>query len=343
MSGLEAFLDETPGEVRAVVARGGRFERLIIQRETDVPGRRLGARSVGRIVAVDAGLKGAFVDLGGGEPFGFLPLRKTDRAAVGQKLEVEVAAEAREAKGPTLRLVGAGEGEPRLLAPGPTAAEWLARLAPGVEPRTGPEAIRAALDAEEEAMASEATFPGLGLRLTVERTRALAAVDIDHAAAPGRDGRRDKARANRDGLMQAARLIRLKGWGGLVAVDLVGTGHDGAAMAAAAKASFGDDPEIVFGPVNRFGVLMLSLPWRWTPVEERLLGADGRPTLETRAIDAVRRLALALAEDTASPYLTLRCPVTVAAAAGALAAQLGPRARVAPDPGLTGGVEIDGG
>ena len=295
---------------------------------------------MGRVAAVDAGLKGAFVDLGDGEPFGFLTLRKGDLAGVGQKLTVEVVAEAHESKGPALRLIGAGEGEPRLLAPGPTAVEWLARLAPGVAPRTGPEAIRAVLGAEEEALAAEATFPGL--RLAVERTRALVAVDIDHAPTPGREGRRDKARANRAGLVEAARLIRLKSWGGLVAVDLVGTGHDGAAMTAAAKAAFGGDPEIVYGPVNRFGVLMLSLPWRWTPVEERLRGPDGRPTVETRAIDAVRRLGLALAEDTASPYLTLRCAPEVAAVAAALAGRLGPRARVAPDPALTGGFHIDG-
>ena len=343
MSGLEVFLDETPGEVRGVVARDGRFERLIIQRDSDDPRRRLGARSVGRVVAVDAGLKGAFVDLGAGEPFGFLPLSKAVRAAVGQKLEVEVAAEPREAKGPILRLTGGGQGEPRLLAPGPTAAEQLAGLAPGAIPVTGPAAIRAALEAEEEAMASEATFPGPGVRLAVERTRAMVAVDIDHAAAPGRDGRRDKAQANRVGLVEAARLIRLKGWGGLVAVDLVGTGHDGAAITAAAKAAFGDEPEIVYGPVNRFGVLMLSLPWRTTPVEERLLGPDGRTTLETRAIDAARRLGLALAEDRASPYLTLRCPPELAVAAAGLAARLGPRARVVADAGLARGVEIERG
>src|SRR5690606_11437557 len=142
---------------------------------------------------------------------------------------------------------------------------------------------------------------------------------------------------------QAARLIGLKGWGGLVAVDLVGVGHDGAAMLAAARAAFGSDPEIVFGPVNRFGVLMLSLPWRTSPVETRLWGPDGRPTLETRALDAVRRLRLALAEDTASPYLTLRGPPAVAAVAGPLAARLGPRARVKADPALPAGVESDEG
>lgn len=343
MSGIETFLDDSPGEVRGAVVRDGRFERLIIQREGDAAQHRLGARATGRVAAVDPGLKGAFVDLGAGEPFGFLPLRKDDRLAVGGKVEVEVSAEPRERKGPTLRLLGPGEGEVRLLRPGPTVAETLARLAPGVEPRTGAAAIRAGLEAEEEAMAPSGLFAHLGVRLAVERTRALVAVDIDHAPAPGRDGRRDKGRANRDGLAQAARLIRLKGWGGLVAVDLVGTGHDGAAMLAAARAAFGEDAGIAYGPVNRFGVLMLSLPWRETPVEERLLGVDGRPTLETRTIDAVRRLGLALAGDTAAPYLTLRCPPAVAAMTEALAARLGPRARVKADPGLSDRVEIDEG
>ena len=343
MSGTETFLDESPGEIRGVVARDGRFDRLILQRDSDPPQHRLGARAVGRVVSVDAGLKGAFVDPGVPEPFGFLPLRKSDRIAVGQKLEVEVSAEPREHKGPTLRLVGAGEGEPRLLRPGPTVAETLARLAPGVEPRRGAAAIRAGLEAEEEALAPGALFAHLGIRLAVERTRALVAVDIDHAAAPGRDGRRDKGRANRDGLIQAARMIRLKGWGGLVAIDLVGTGHDGAAMLAAARAAFGDGPEVGFGPVNRFGVLMLSLPWERTPVDERLLGPDGRPTLETRAISAVRRLGLALASDTAAPYLTLRCPPAIAALSESLAARLGPRARVKADSTLSDGVEIDEG
>ncbi len=343
MSALETFLDDSPGEVRGLVVRGGRFERLIIQRDDDDPQRRLGARSVGRIVAVDPGLGGAFVDLGAPEPFGFLPLRKSDRVAAGGKVEIEVSAEPRDRKGPALRLIGEGQGEPRLLRPGPTVAEALARLAPGVELRTGAAAIRASLEAEEEAMAPGALFAHLGVRLAVERTRALVAVDIDHAPAPGRDGRRDKGRANRDGLAQAARLIRLKGWGGLVAVDLVGTGHDGAAMLAAAKAAFGDDPEAVYGPVNRFGVLMLSLPWRTTPVEERLLGPDGRPTARTAAIDSVRRLGLALAGDTAAPWLTLRCPPAIAVLSETLAAALGPRARVKADPALSGGVEIEGG
>lgn len=326
-----------------MAVRDGRFDRLLIQRDTDVPQHRLGSRSVGRVVAVDPGLGGAFIDLGAPEPLGFLPLRKADKVGTGDKLAVEVMAEPREHKGPTLRLTGAGEGEPRLLQPGPTVAERLARLAPDSEIRSGASAIRAALEAEEAALAPEALFTRLGITLAVQRTRALVAVDIDHAAAPGRDGRRDKNRANREGLMQAARLIRLKGWGGLVAVDLVGSGHDGTALLAAAKAAFGADPAITFGPVNRFGVLMLSLPWGPTPVEERLNGPDGRPTPDSCAIDAVRRLRLVLASDTAAPWRTLRCAPALAGRVEALAARLGPRARVVADPALPDGVKIDEG
>jgi hypothetical protein len=108
---LEVFLDDTPGEVRGVVVRDGRFEHLLIQREDDLPEHRLGARCVGRIAEVHAGLKGGFVDLGP-TVHGFLPFRGQDRLTVGQKVAVEVSAEPREGKGPTLRLIGPGEGEP---------------------------------------------------------------------------------------------------------------------------------------------------------------------------------------------------------------------------------------
>ena len=53
-------------------------------------------------------------------------------------------------------------------------------------------------------------------------------------------------------------MIRLRRWGGLVAVDLIGTGLDGDAVMTAARHAFGGDPDVVFGPVNRFGVLQLA-------------------------------------------------------------------------------------
>ena len=81
MADIEVFLDETPGETRGVIARDGLFTHLILHRDSDRPSDRLGARCVGRIARVEPGLRGAFVDLGAGEPFGFLPLRSSDRMA----------------------------------------------------------------------------------------------------------------------------------------------------------------------------------------------------------------------------------------------------------------------
>lgn len=334
---VEVFLDDTPGEVRGVVVRDGRFEHLLIQREDDVAEHRLGARCVGRIAEVHPGLKGAFVDLG---PIahGFLPFRGQDRLAVGQKVEVEVTAEPREGKGPTLRLIGAGEGEPRLLAPGPTVAGTLARLAPGVEPVTGLEAIQAGWDAEEEAGWPGELFADTGLDLMVQRTRALIAVDLDLAPAPGVSfGANARTRANRQGLHAAARLIRLKSWGGLVAIDLIGTGQDGDVVMVAAKEAFGGDPDVVFGPVNRFGVLQLALPWRRTPLEEVLNGPDRRRRPGQRAQDIVRSLRFALLSDTTIPRITVRAAREDAALAAPLVARLGPRAHLEGDPAIAPG------
>lgn len=344
MSGLEVFVDETPGEIRGVIAGDGQFEHLLIQREDDVAQHRLGARCLGRVMDVQPGLKGAFVDLGTGPPWGFLPTRKGDGVAVGQKLEVVVSAEPRERKGPTVRRIGVGEGQLRLLADGPGVIETLARLAPGVEAVTGVAAIRASRDAEEAALSVGALFPDTGLDMTVERTRALIAVDLDLAAVAGVTvNAASRARANRQGLYQAARAIRLKRWGGLVAIDLVGVGHDGEAILKLARQAFGPDPEIVHGPINRFGVLQLSLPWRLTPLEEVLNGRDGRRRPAHRVQDAVRSLRLALLSDTTLARITLRCAPDVAAAAEALVARLGPRAYLQGDPAmLTGTFEVVG-
>lgn len=337
MSEVEVFLDDTPGEVRGVVVRDGRFEHLLIQREDDVPEHRLGARCIGRIFDVHPGLKGGFVDLGT-IVHGFLPFRGQDRLAAGQKIEVEVTAEPREGKGPTLRLIGAGEGAPRLLAPGPTVIELLRQLAHDVEPATGLAAIQAGWDAEEEAGWPGAFFEDTGLDLMVQRTRALVAVDLDLSPAPGVSfGANARTRANRQGVQAAARAIRLKGWGGLVAIDLIGMGQDGDVVLAAAKEAFGGDPDVVFGPVNRFGVLQLALPWRRTPLEEILNGPDGRRRPGQRAQDIVRSLRFALLSDTTIPRIIVRAPPEDAGLAAPLVARLGPRAHLVSDPAVAPG------
>lgn len=337
MADIEVFLDETPGETRGVIARDGLYTHLILQRESDRPSDRLGARCVGRIARVEPGLRAAFVDLGAGEPFGFLPLGKDDKPGEGAKIEVEVTAEPRERKGPVLRRLGDASGEPRLLAAGPDVAAVLSSIAPGVAPRTGVAAIRAALEAEEDTLSASVVDPACGLDMMIQRTRALIAVDIDHAPAPGRDSRKSREAANRAGLVHAARLLTLKGWGGLVVVDLIGAGLHGDTIMKGVRAAFATEPQALFGPLSRFGLVQLSLPWRRTPLDERLLDAGGRPALEARAIAVVRQLRLAMLSDPAAPRFVVRCTPEEAALAAPLAEALGPRGSVLADPLMVAG------
>lgn len=342
MADVEVFLDETPGETRGVIARKGRFHHLIIQRDSDRPSDRLGARCVGRIARVEPGLRGAFVDLGEGEPYGFLPLGVNEKVGEGGKIEVEITAEPRERKGPVLRRLGEASGEPRLLAPGPDVPVILSRLAPGVTPLDGAGAIRAALDAEEDGLSASVVDQACGLDLMIQRTRALIAVDIDHAPAPGRDSRKSRETANREGLLHTARLLTLKGWGGLVVIDLIGAGLHGDTIMKGVRAAFASEPQAAFGPLSRFGLMQISLPWRRTPLDERLLSAGGRPSLETRAIDVVRQLRLALLSDSATPRFVARCTPDVAALAAPLIMALGPRASLMADPSMAvGAVKIE--
>lgn len=344
MSAVEVFLDDTPGGVRGVLLRDSRCEHLLIQNDDDVAEHRLGARCVGRIIDVQPALKGAFVDLGAtgtDAKAAFLPFRAGQVLTQGQAVEVEVTAEPREQKGAVLRLLGAGQGASRLLVAGPTVAETLKRLAPGVEPVTGAEAIRAGMEAEEEAAAPSRWFPEAGLDLAVQRTRALIAVDLDLAPSPGlAGGGKGRDRANRLGLFESARLIRLRRWGGLVAIDLVGAGNSGEAVMAIARQAFAGDKDVVFGPLNRFGVLQLSLPWRCTPLEEVLNGPSGRRRPGQRAQDVARALRLALLSDTTTPRLTVCCAPEDFSLAAPLVEQLGPRAAIRADAALSPGAFV---
>lgn len=334
VSGVEVFLDDTPGETRGALFRNGRPERLIIQRDDDVAAHRLGARSVGRVARIEPALKGAFVDLGVGAPFGFLPGKGVDE---GARVQVEVTAEPRDGKGPALRLTGPGDGEARLLAAGPDVRAVLSGWAPSVEPVEGVDAIQAVREAEEEALGTGVVLESVGLDLRIERTRAMTVVDLDWAPATHLHGAQARARANDRGIAEAARLIRLRSWGGLASIDLIGTGFDGDRIAASARTAFEDEAGLVVGPVNRFGVLMLSRAWRRRPIDDILLDGDGRRSLRTRAADIVRALRFALLSERGAPTITARCISQEAERAAPWVAALGPRARLVADDGIAAG------
>ena len=230
----------------------------------------------------------AFVDLGEG-PDGALNLAPDmPRVAEGQALRVEIRAEARGGKGAQLRLLGEAAGPPRVETPAPGIEAELAALT-RLPMKTGADARAAADAAEAEALERVFPLPGGG-SIAVERTRALTAVDVDVGERAGGEAKRAARAANLAALAAAARMLRLKGEGGLVVIDLAGRGHDGPAMLSAARLAFGpDNPGVAFGPISRFGTLELTVPRRRRSVAERLLdaawppdAADARPAPRPR-------------------------------------------------------------
>jgi Ribonuclease G/E len=309
----------------------GRPERLLIARGDEAAVQQPGAAVAARVRRIERGLGTAFLDLGEG-PDAVLPLAPT--IAEGQAVAVEIVAPGRRGKGASARLVGPGSGAPRLLRPAPSLAERLRAFAPGETIIEGEDARDAAEAAEEAALAVEHPLAGGG-SLAIEPTRGLVAIDVDVGGAGGGDARRGAGRVNRLALAEGARLLRLKGLGGLVVFDLAGGGQDGAALLEAAKAAFAPDmPGVAFGPVSRLGVVQLALPWRSRPVAETLNEADGRPTPLTCAL----RLARAVEREARTcTRVEARCAPEVAAAfadvAPALVERIGPRFDIQADPG----------
>ena len=332
MADRRIYIDRAPGETRGVIAVDGRPERLLIEREGETwP--RLGLRRRGRVTLVDRALGLAVLDLGEGQE---ASLRlKADRPppVQGQSLDIEIAIEPQGGKPAVARVLASEAGVESL---SPSLEQRLATLAPGAPIIIGAEARAIADEAEEEALAVEHALGG-GVSLAIEPTRALTAVDIDLGTGGG-DGKRAARHANLSALTALGRLLRLKGLGGLVVVDLVGRGHDGPALAHAIQAAFAvDQPGVVIGPVTKFGTLELALPRRYRPVREILCDSSGQPSARTLALRLVRSIERQ-AHAAPGARIVARCAPDVAAMAAGpaqtLKAIVGARFEVVPDPAL---------
>ena len=335
MSVRRAYLDRGIGETRGVVTLDGRPERLLIRRDDDDPRLMLGARLVARVASLEPALATAFLDLGGGAE-AILPFKPDARPVRGAALEIEIRGEARRGKLAQARVLGLAEGEPRLLAPAPDLRAELRAIA-DAEAIEGAEARQAADEAETEALEVLHRLPGGGL-IAVEPTRALTAIDVDLSDRKGGDAKRTTRQANLEALSTAARVLRLKGLGGIVVIDLVGRGHDGNALMAAARSAFGpDNPGVAIGPVGRFGTMELSLPRRVCPTIERLCRDDGALSDRTLAQRLIRRLQAEAAADPGG-RLAAGCAPGVARAvaplAEQLAGQIGARFVIREDPAI---------
>jgi Ribonuclease G/E len=145
----------------------------------------------------------------------------------------------------------------------------------------------------DEALARVAPIPGGGV-LNIEPTAALVAIDVDAGSRQGAgDAQRFALELNLAAAAEAARQIRLRSLGGVIAIDFVSMRARAHAkqVEEAVRTAFADDPwSVQFGGLSRFGVYELSRAQLRTPLHEQLRDADGRLSAETLALMALRAI-----------------------------------------------------
>ncbi|ESQ82676.1 hypothetical protein AEAC466_16175 [Asticcacaulis sp. AC466] len=267
----------------------------------------LGVRSVARLRTKAGGI--AFLRLAdGAEAVLDAPQEAVAKIAEGAALEVEIIAEARLEKRTRARLIGVAQGEPRrVTAVRDLKARLLARVDGPVAELTEPDAIADALDdAEEGALNPSGPLPEGGF-LSVERTRALIACDVDSVGGNGVESGVATPRAfakacNERAANDIGRRLRLSGLAGLVVMDLIGKRHDADTLRERLLAGLSGE-SIIVAPIGKFGTLEFVRPWSACP----LIDADPALRMAHRLLrDAVKRAA-----DQPGRLMTLRAPPSV--------------------------------
>ncbi len=296
---LQAWIDGAIGETREALVRNGRPIALRVTRASDEGRRaRWGEVYCARVREIDKRRRGVFLDLGLREEQGFLPLGEDGRARMGrerlslhegQGVIVSVTREAARAKNPIVDLQDVGhDGEaPHRIARHEVDDELV--LAKPADPVT-----RAKLDAlTEDALARTAPIPGGGV-LTIEPTSALVAIDVDAGARQGTgDPERFALELNIAAAEEAARQLRLRNLGGLIAIDFVSLRAKShlKLLEEAVRSAFAGDPwSVQFGGLSRFGIYELARSQLRRPLHEQLRDADGRLSVETVALMALRAI-----------------------------------------------------
>lgn len=297
---LETWIDAAVGETREALVRNGRPVALRIARQSDEGARaRWGDIYVARIREIDRRRRGCFLDLGLSTDMGFLPLGEDgrvrrggrERVAIteGQGVVVHVTREAARGKNPIVELQETGhDGEAPHRIARHDADEDLVLAKPADA------TLRAKLDAViDDALARTVPIPGGGM-LTIEPTAALVAIDVDAGGRPGSgDPERFALDLNIAAAQEAARQIELRGLGGLIMVDFVSMrakSHQ-KQLEEAARAAFQQSKwSVQLGVLSRFGVFDFARSQLRRPLHEIMRDDDGRLSVETVALMALRAI-----------------------------------------------------
>jgi Ribonuclease G/E len=293
---LRIVASDNIGETRAAVIDGDRAVELHVERWSERATRAVrGEVFRARVRTVDASINGAFCDIGKGKE-GFLPFGKAgrpDEVREGAAIGVQIAREEFQEKGPTLALFDVEPGEaPQTIAAAPPLAERLAMMfdAPVRTPKEAEVELDELFDAALEPVVG---LPGGG-RLIIEPVTALTAIDVDASGRKSPGGTHKLALdLNRAAAREAGRQIRLRGIGGVVAIDFLPLKKkaDQAILAQTLKGAFkGDHAKVDIAPASRFAVVELARQRLGRALHEICWERYGVDSVETAALTALRAL-----------------------------------------------------
>jgi len=293
---LRIVASDNIGETRAAVLDGDRAVELHLERWSERATRAVrGEVFRARVKKVDASINGAFCDIGKGKE-GFLPFGKAgrpDEVREGAAVGVQIAREEFQEKGPTLTLYEVEPGEaPETIAAAPPLAERLAMMfdAPVRTPKEAEIELDELFDAALEPVVA---LPGGG-RLIIEPVTALTAIDVDASGRKAPGGTHKLALdLNRAAAREAGRQIRLRGIGGVVAIDFLPLKKkaDQATLARTLQGAFRNDPaKVDIAPASRFAVVELARQRLGRALHEISWERFGVESVETAALSALRAL-----------------------------------------------------
>ena len=259
-------------------------------------------RSVARLKSKAGGV--AFLSLAdGAEAVLDVPQEAFAKLIEGAAREIEIIAEARQEKLARARFIGSATGEARRVSPVQSLKERLLARAAALGNVNESIVDFDALDTAEDAALNPSGSLLEGGYLSIERTRALIACDVDSAGGEGISTPKAFAKAcNERAVSDIGRRLRLSGLAGLVVIDLIGKRHDADRLRSLLQAGFGDEAsKLIIGPIGKFGTLEFARPWGATPLMDTVRSPVRAAHLLLR--DAVKR-----AEGEPGRLLTLRAP-----------------------------------
>ena len=275
-------IEECVGETRAAVYEGRRLVELYVRRWSDKDKPREGDVFAGRITKIDQSMGGAFIELGTKAQglFKFTNSPNAPRLTEGQMAEFEVSKATEIGKGPIVKFKQLSDADKPAKLSGDDLQTFIAKRFAGIE------SAQATVSVIDEATETELAIKGGGT-ISIERTRALVAIDVDKGS----------AKSSFDVCMAALPMIahelRLRGLGGLIVIDLpnLRQPRQRNTVQKAAERAFKDDPNIIkMAPLSRFGAMEMTRSKSSLSLDETLNNRIGSPTTQTLALRALRQL-----------------------------------------------------